>query len=200
MASEVRFYPTTSEEVEAAAKIAPKHRNFQCGACGNSVTGRVMAYARRHLDGAELSWCICSCEREEPTILIDQCGAMSQVPQACELRPDPKWPDDLRRLFEEASRAFTAGACTASAMASRKLLMTCACHEGDTDGKKFVEYVDYITGRVLNFPKARSAIDKIRKIGNEANHEIAFVSREDAKLALEIVSYMLNTIYSLPSA
>ena len=85
-------------------------------------------------------------------------------------------------------------------MAARKLLMACACHEGDTDGKRFVEYVDYITNTVLTFPKAKDAIDKIRSIGNDANHKIQLVPRDAARRALQIVTYMLNTIYSLPSA
>jgi len=85
-------------------------------------------------------------------------------------------------------------------MACRKLLMVCACLEGAKDGQAFTYYVDYVTNGVLNFPKAKTAIDKIRGIGNEANHSVAFVSKEDAHAALSIVSYMLNTLYSLPSS
>ena len=68
--------------------------------------------------------------------------------------------------------------------------MACACHEEATDVKRFTEYVDYITGTVLTFPRAKSAMDAIRTIGNEANHQ----------RFLQIVTYMLNAIYSLPSA
>jgi len=104
------------------------------------------------------------------------------------------------RLFDEAAKAYAAGAYTATAMLCRKILMACACHEGDKDGKAFTDYVTYITGTVLTFPKAKDAIDKIRGIGNEANHNVKFVSRDDAKKAMQIATYMLTTIYSLPSA
>jgi len=78
--------------------------------------------------------------------------------------------------------------------------MVCACNEGDTDGKSFASYVNFITHNVLNYPKARDAIDKIRDIGNDANHDVAFVNEGDARLSLQIVYYMLNSIYSLPSS
>jgi hypothetical protein len=106
----------------------------------------------------------------------------------------------LGQLYEEAAKAFAAGAYTAAAMVARKVLMACACHEGATDGQPFVEYVKHITETVLTFPKAKDSIDKIRTIGNEANHTIRFVNREDARRALSIITYMLNTIYSLPSS
>jgi hypothetical protein len=69
-------------------------------------------------------------------------------------------------------------------MVCRKVLMVCACQEGDTDGKKFVEYVDHITTNVLTFAKAKDPIDKIRTIGNDANHNVKFVGRDDAKRAM----------------
>jgi len=105
---------------------------------------------------------------------------------------------EISRLFEEAVTCFAAGAYTASSMVSRKVLMVCACKEGDTDGKSFVSYVDYITKNVLSYPKARDAIDRIRSIGNDANHDVAFVDESDARLALRTVHYMLILIYSVP--
>ena len=60
--------------------------------------------------------------------------------------------------------------------------------------------MEYITNTVLNFPKAKLAIDAIRQIGNEAAHEVQFIAEQDAKRAMDIVTYMLNTIYALPSA
>jgi hypothetical protein len=63
-----------------------------------------------------------------------------------------------------------------------------------------VEYVTYITNTVLTFPKAKDSIDKIRDIGNDANHDVAFVAPDDARRAMQIVTYMLNTIYSLPAS
>ena len=60
--------------------------------------------------------------------------------------------------------------------------MAVACKEGDTDGKKFFEYVDYIVKNVVPISSAKTSIDKIRTIGNDANHDITFVSEQDAKV------------------
>jgi hypothetical protein len=125
---------------------------------------------------------------------------VQQLPEAREFQIGENWPPDLGQLFEEAAKAYAAGAYTASAMVCRKVLMACACQEGADDGKPFASYVDYITSEVLTYPKAKDAIDKIRHIGNDANHKVQFVPRDHAKRALSIVNYMLNTIYSLPSA
>ncbi len=148
-----------------------------------------------------ICWAVCSCVEQQPTVLImDGAKITSQFPEYREFQSDEKWPEELRKLFEESAMAFAAGAYTASSMVSRKILMVCACHEGDEEGKKFVQYVDFITDRVLVFPRAKDAIKRIKDIGNDANHEVCFVSREDAERALSIVRYMLTTVYSLPSA
>lgn len=200
--SEARFFPITAAEQQGVlGGIVPRHRTYPCGACAQTTNGRVLASLKRDQDGATVQWCVCSCSREEPSVMIERGGAVvSQIPEAREFEAGDRWPPELGQLFDEAARAFAAGAFTATAMVCRKVLMACACQEGDADGKPFTQYVDYIVGTVLTFPRAKEAIDKIRGIGNEANHKVKFVSRDDARRALSIVSYMLSTIYSLPSA
>lgn len=203
--SRVDFYVMSQEEWHALQQhggaIKPKHTSIDCGACGKPTNARVVATCQRKADGAVISWCVCTCEREEPTMVLSRGGtAFAQLPEAKHFQPGERWPQDLSQLYDEAAKSFAAGAYTATTMVARKLLMATACKEGDTDGKQFAPYVDFITGTVLTFPKAKEAIDKIRKIGNEANHSVQFVSRDDAKRAMEIVTYMLNTIYSLPTA
>ncbi len=85
-------------------------------------------------------------------------------------------------------------------MVCRKLLMVTACMKGETDGKRFVEYVQYITDKVLQYPDAKAPITRIKDIGNDANHDASLVNEADAKRAIQIVTYMLDTIYSLPAA
>ncbi len=78
--------------------------------------------------------------------------------------------------------------------------MVTACNKGEKDGKRFIEYVDYITDTVLKFPEAKNSIAKIKDIGNDANHDATLVSQADAGHAIDIVTYMLNAIYALPGA
>lgn len=201
-AGHVSFFPITQEEFHAANRgMAPKHKMFSCGSCGQSTNGRVLCHVIRRPDSAAIFWCDCSCERHEPTILIERGGqVLAQLPHPNEFTPAGDWPSDLSKLYDEASRAFGAGAYTAATMAARKILMSCACDKGAKDGEPFTAYVDYITSQVLAFPAAKAAIDAIRTIGNDATHKLEFVNQADARRAMKIVTYMLNTIYSLPVA
>jgi hypothetical protein len=125
---------------------------------------------------------------------------ISQIPQAREFQPGENWPKELVDLYTEASACYAAGAPTATAMLSRKVLMACACDKGAKEGESFVSYVDYIVSKVLNYDKAKTAIEAIKNIGNEANHKVQFVTPQDAHRSMSIIRYMLNTIYSLPVA
>jgi uncharacterized protein DUF4145 len=202
MNNKVEFYPlNAAESLQLQSGVPrPTHLTYLCGACGESTNGRLVASCRR-ADGSEVCWFLCSCDNGEPTVMVVKDKAIAlQLPQAREFKADTNWPPDLGRLFDEASSAYAAGAFTASAMASRKVLMACAVDQGDADGKRFIEYVDHIVNTVLTFPKARAAIDSIRTIGNDATHKVVFVSCDDARRALSIVRYLLNTVYSLPGA
>jgi hypothetical protein len=181
MADEVNFFPLNPSEVDKFQNQRhnpqPAHKDFECGTCGEHTNGRVLASVKRAIDGATVWHCVCSCSQREGTILVERGGnVIAQLPEAKEFHPGEKWPSELEQLFDEAAKAYAAGAYTVTAMVSRKILMACACNEGDTDGKSFVDYVTYITTHVLTDPKAKDLIDKIRGIGNEANHKIKFVS------------------------
>jgi hypothetical protein len=209
---EIIFHPMRMEEynipnhfggpnVAHQLGTRPKYANFLCGACGKSTSGRVICDVIRANDNALVSWCSCSCEKCEPTVLVEKDGAVIlQLPAAREFHAEPDWPADLARLYEEASATFSAGAFTAASMACRKVLMACACDKGAAEGGGFSGYVDYITNTVLTYAAAQSAIEKIKDIGNEANHKVAFVNRADAERSMRIVTYMLKAIYSFPAA
>ena len=197
------FFAVTAQELNTLRRgICPRFASFECGHCGRATNGRVVAGMTRGSDSNVICWSVCACPEQEPTLLVvDAAGAtVWQLPEHTHFQSDAKWPETLRLLFDESAMAFAAGAYTASSMVSRKILMACACHEGDAEGKHFVQYVDFIIDKVLTFPRAKDAIKAIKDIGNDANHVVCFVSREDAQRSLSIVDYMLKTIYSLPLA
>lgn len=213
----VIFHPIRSEEYNIPKTFGgqqlpqqlgtrPQYRQFLCGACGSNTNGRVICdLLRENQDPAMhdswVSWCICSCDRNEPTILIDNGPhEVTQLPVACEFNSEPDWPPELAKLYDEATRAFASRAFTATAMICRKLLMACACEQGAVEGKAFTDYVNYITDNVLSYPAAKESIDRIRNIGNDATHKIEFVNEPDARRAMKIITYLLHTVYSLPSA
>lgn len=126
-------------------------------------------------------------------------GIIAQNPASLEFLPEADWPKEMKRLYMEASTAFSAGAYTAAAMVCRKLLMVIACKEGDVEGKSFLQYVDYIVEKVVPIPAARKAIDEIRKVGNDANHDVTFVDEAQSRQSMKILHYLLRAVYSLRS-
>lgn len=187
--------------------LEPRHRPYLCGACGQTTTGRVVCSLLRNCDKATVLWCLCACDKNEPTIITENdIVTLSQFPAAREFVARPEWPQDLARLYEEAARAYAATAFTAASMVCRKILMSCACHQQEKrgeipkEGQSFAYYVKYLADEVLNFPAAQTPINAIRDIGNDANHHLEFVKEAEAARSLRIVAHMLNTIYSFAQA
>lgn len=102
------------------------------------------------------------------------------------------------KLYEEARKAAQAGAYTASVMASRKILMNLAVSEGADPNESFQYYVDYIEKEGLVSKKAKDFVDYIRKLGNEATHEIHSMGQADAEKALAFVYSLLHHNYVTP--
>ena len=165
-AGTIAFYPLRVEELAGSGPYAnqhshvmqqlgleSKHFRYSCGACGDTTNGRVLCDVKRD-DGSRVQWCWCSCDKSEPTVLIEKDGnIVMQLPIAKHFHANPKWPPELTALYDESSKAYSAGAFTACAMVCRKLLMATACKEGDSDGKSFGSYVTYITTTVLRFQR-----------------------------------------------
>src|SRR5205807_8779544 len=138
-------------------------------------------------------FCACACGGPTALVILDKDGTiLKQAPAPLQFKPNALWPTSLSKLFEEASSAYAAGAMTACAMVCRKILMACACEQGDADGQSFAHYVDYITNTVLTYPKAKASIDQIRQVGNDANHDITFVEKADAEKAMRTITYLLD--------
>ena len=85
----------------------------------------------RKEDGATVQWCMCSCEREYPSLVIRKGEeVISQLPIARDYHTHASWPADLAALYDEAAKSYSAGAFTASTMVCRKILMVCAIPRG----------------------------------------------------------------------
>lgn len=76
--------------------------------------------------------------------------------------------------------------------------MHIAVDKGAPEGKKFVEYVSFLSEN--NFVPAGSDVwvDQIRKEGNFATHEIVHGSRDQAELILEFSEMILKNMYEFP--
>ena len=107
-------------------------------------------------------------------------------------------PDEVEKIYEEARDSFSVGAYTAVMLLCRKLLMHVAVDLGADENKKFIDYVNYFETEGYISKNAKPWVDKIRKLGNEANHEIMIGNREDAKKIIEFSAMLLKTNYEYP--
>ncbi len=107
--------------------------------------------------------------------------------------------DSVKSLYEEARSSASVNAFTAVAMACRKILMNIAVAKGAKDGLKFVQYVQYLADNNFVPPDGKDWIKHIKDKGNDANHKIEIVSKEDGEELLYFIEMLLTFIYAVPS-
>lgn len=88
---------------------------------------------------------------------------------------------------------------TAAVLTCRKLLMNVAVAQGAPVGESFLTYVEHLAAKGFVPPNGRVWVDHIRNKGNEANHEIALMSRADADELISFIEMLLKFIYEFPS-
>jgi hypothetical protein len=108
-------------------------------------------------------------------------------------------PSDLNALYNEARRSSSQSCFTGAVLLCRKMLMNIAVHQGAEEGLKFIQYVDYLADKGFVPPNGKHWVDHIRKKGNEATHEIAIMSEQDAKDLISFIEMLLRFIYEFPS-
>ena len=84
-------------------------------------------------------------------------------------------------------------------MACRKILMNIAVHKGAPEGKRFVEYVNWLKDHHYIPPGGEGWVEHLKDRGNEANHEIKIFQQEDAIKLMTFAEMLLKFIYELPA-
>jgi len=105
--------------------------------------------------------------------------------------------DEVKVLYDEARRSFSARAYTGAVMLARKILMNLAVQHGAEENLKFIEYVDYLSENGWVPPNGKKWVDQIRQKGNDANHELHVMNKEDAEQVLKFLSMLLKFMYEL---
>src|SRR5438067_4761130 len=147
-------------------KVPPAE--WTCGYCGNLVASdqgfQINPRAGGHLHIRICSYC------GGPTFFLP--GDAEYSPAAMPGREIENVPAELASLFHEARASAGAGAFTSAVLTCRKILMHIAVVEAAKEGLSFVAYVDYLADHHYAPPKSEAWVDYIRKLGNEANHDI----------------------------
>jgi hypothetical protein len=93
---------------------------------------------------------------------------------------------------------MAASAFTLAVAGCRKILANVAVDKGAAEGKRFIDYVDYLATKGYVPPDGRGWVDHIRAKGNDANHAIEMMSKQDAEEVVTFTSMLLKFAYELP--
>ena len=77
--------------------------------------------------------------------------------------------------------------------------MNIAVSQGAEEGKRFIEYVSFLSDSGYDLPNGKHWVDHIRKKGNEATHEVQLMDDTDAEKLLIFVEMLLKFVYEFPS-
>jgi len=171
-------------------------RNYICAYCGDKVAAdRGYGAAGTPQSAADIAICP-NCGF--PTLFTGPLDSRIQIPESSPGSPVPNVPSDLDKLYNEARACAAAGAYTGSVLLCRKSLMNIAVQEGAKEGQTFQAYVEYLSEQGFIPPRGKGWVDYIRKRGNEATHQIAIMSKDDAVALIAFVEMLLRFIYEFP--
>jgi len=171
--------------------------SYQCGFCNNIVSS-VSGYKAGHQkdgSGKQLAAVYICPHCGGPTFVDPNGNHMPDVPFGTSVN---HIPEDVAKLYDEARRCTSAGAYTAAVMLCRKILMHLSVEKKAKTGESFAYYVNYLANQGYVPPNGKDWVDHIRKKGNEANHEIVTMSRDDAKDLIVFLEMLLKFMYEFP--
>jgi hypothetical protein len=108
-------------------------------------------------------------------------------------------PDDINALYDESRQCIAIAAYTASVLLSRKLLMHIAVEQKAEPNKAFGYYVSFLADNGFIPPNGKAWVAHIKDKGNEANHEIVLMTKDDAEELLVFMEMLLKFIYEFPA-
>jgi hypothetical protein len=168
--------------------------SFKCGYCGRDVGPNIGYFARIAGTVAGRIFICSFCTN--PTF-FDLAG--TQIPGSRFGNEVGALPDEIAALYREARDATAASAYTAAVLCCRKILMHVAVANGAKENISFLAYVEYLADSGYVPPNGKGWVDHIRKRGNDANHEIVLMKREDAEELVAFTEMLLKFVYEFPS-
>lgn len=174
------------------------HKSYKCGHCGNALAeekGYTASIRQGGHDKRQAKIYICHfCT--EPTYFSPD---GRQIPGARIGHPINHIENvSVDNLFKEAQDCFSISAYTSAVICCRKLLMSISVELEAKSGNSFAYYVNFLNNNGHIPPNGKEWVDSIRKLGNEANHEIQFKTEKEAKLILTFTEMLLRFIYEMP--
>lgn len=106
-----------------------------------------------------------------------------------------KLPADIKNIYNEARKSMQVEAYTGAVMLLRKILMNVAVENKAEKDKTFQYYIDFLYNKGIIHIKQKLLTDKIRIIGNEANHQIESITKETAENVFKLTEHLLLNNY-----
>lgn len=106
-----------------------------------------------------------------------------------------KLPEQVSTIYNEIRECYSVGAFTSIGLLGRKLLMHVAVQEGAEEDKKFVYYVDYLNDNGYVPRKSKHLLEFLRSQGNDANHDVIVLQKEDAEKIISFIELILTFMY-----
>ncbi len=183
-------------EWDNASKM--KSKSYTCGYCGNSLASEVGFQGKVNWQD---KW------RHSHIYICHFCSRPTYFDTRGDQFPGMAFGGDVadvsdatvHALYNEARNATSANCFTAAVLCCRKLLMHIAVSKGAKKNQSFAEYVDHLSQNNYVPPDAQEWVDHIRKRGNEANHEISIMTREDAEELIAFSEMLLKIIFEFPA-
>lgn len=172
--------------------------SYQCGHCSNKVSSN-QGYKLGHGhngEGTQMGG-IYICPHCRCPTCVDNIG--NRFPDSAFGSSVRFIPEDLDALYEEARSCTSNSNYTAAVLVCRKILMHIGVEKGGEEGKSFIYYVNHLATNGYIPPNGSHWVDHIRKKGNEANHEIRIMIRDDARDLLIFIEMLLKFIYEFPN-
>jgi hypothetical protein len=139
---------------------------------------------------------------EDPLFVVQEPEGFGDLSQPAQLFPSPRGtglyglPRAVRRTFAEAVRCLEdAGAPTAAALMCRTTLEV-FCTDHGAPGKSLQKQLDWLRETGVIDDRLLGWAHELRALGNEAAHEAAPASEEDARDAIEFVEAFLSYVYT----
>jgi len=186
-------------------------QRYSCAWCGHTVsTLQLLSTHNSYPDPnptarfrVSLTAVIAICpDCSRPTFIeSDNKGYFSQQLPNAPLGSEVKHlPSEIAALYEEARQCTTVEAYTSAVLLTRKILLHVAVKEGASANINFLQAVNYLDEHHFIPRNGKGWVDRIRKLGNEANHEIVVMTRQQAEEALTFTGWLLTLTYQLPGS
>jgi Domain of unknown function (DUF4145) len=107
----------------------------------------------------------------------------------------PRHKGTVRRGAQLLQRGFVYVRCTSVPQTPNAW----AVAQGAPENQTFMAYVEHLAASGYVPPHGKGWVDHIRKKGNEANHEIVLMEKDDAQELISFVEMLLKFIYEFPS-